>query len=161
MLPNPSPHCSYFQFLFFLHSFLPLLVFSQSLTSFYIPFSTFLFLSLLQTPLSFCPWFYPRFYSSLSSASPSVLPLLHPGSPHHISCHGIFVQLTVGDDWLPGKTASLGYRCSVQNVDVKHYLLNAFNLRFVDQLNLGSFSTKYTSFTPGLIHDKFQLPDPR
>ena len=58
-------------------------------------------------------------------------------------------------------SASLGYRCSVQNVDAKHYLLNAFNLRFVNQLNLGSFSTKYTSLTSGLIHDKFQLPDPR
>ena len=104
ILPNPLLHCSYFQFLFFLHSFMPLLVFSQSLTSFYIPISTSMFLSLLQTSLSFCRWFYPRFRSSFSSASPSVLPLPRPGSPHHISCHGIFVHPSTRDDWLQGKT---------------------------------------------------------
>lgn len=103
ILPNPLLHCSYLQLLFFLRSFLPLLIFSQSLTSFCIHISTSLFLLLLQTPLSFCPWFYPWFCSSFSSASPSVLPLPCPGSPHHVSCCGIFVHLTAGDDWLQGK----------------------------------------------------------
>jgi len=59
---------------------------------------------------------------------------------------------------LQGKTAVLGHRCSVQDVDAKHYLLNAFNLRLVNQLNLGSFLTKYTL---GLISDKLQLPEPK
>lgn len=82
------------------------------------------------------------FPSSSRITSSHFLPW-HFGAPR---CRG---WLVAGEN-----SASLGYRCSRQNADAKPYLLNAFTLRFVIQLNLGSFSTKYTSFMPGLIRDK-------